>query len=221
MILMVYMFVCHLMHILGSIFMAHIVKLVPNDFKSVPWKNNRGFTKELVIDPPNASVSGVFCWRLSMASVIESAPFSNLVGIDRTILILDGNGIELDHGSNGKSLLKTILSPVTFQGEWDTYGKLLNGPCVDFNVMTERKRVSHIVSVIYPKLGSLFLPKADTVLVFCVKGSAYAVCSDVVIKAGELLRADLQQADSVINLDVTVNNTILIIVLLTFMIDVY
>lgn len=196
-----------------------ILKLDIADFKSMPWKNGKGFTTELIIDPPWASVSGDFCWRLSMARVSESAPFSCLVGVDRTILILEGNGIELDFGVYGKNLLSTILSPVTFKGEWDTYGRLLDGPCLDFNVMTKRESVAHSVFVIRPNLGPVFLPRVDTVLVFCVKGNICVVSTKEAITFGELLRFDLKESDSDVELVTTDKDTILIVVSITIVTD--
>ena len=195
--------------------MTRIFRFSAADFKAMPWKNGNGLTTELIIEPPCASLTGGFDWRLSMAVVKESGPFSCLMGVDRTILILEGNGMELNHGVHGKSFLTSPLIPVTFNGDWDTFGSLLSGPCVDFNVMTDRTKVRHNVLVVRPKLESVFLPKVQTVLVFCVKGNAYLTDTKEAIISGELLRIDLQSSDIDIELRTTDQSTVLVVVSIT------
>ena len=84
----------------------------PGDFRVMPWKNGAGSTTELLIDPPGATLAGGFRWRVSMATVAESGPFSSFPGLDRTLLLLEGEGMELDHGPHGRALLPGPLVPV-------------------------------------------------------------------------------------------------------------
>jgi hypothetical protein len=195
--------------------MPHIIKLSKDNFKRMPWKNGNGFTTQLAIEPAHASITGGFDWRISMADVKDSGPFSCLIGVDRTILILKGGGMELDHGTHGKDLLRTTLNPIKFQGEWGTFGRLLCGPCLDFNVMTERERAHHILSVMRPELMPIFLPKAHTVLTYCVDGNAYVTSTKEAITSGELLRIDFQRSSSEVELRTTDKSTVLIVVAIT------
>lgn len=168
-------------------------KLGPGDYREMPWKNGGGSTTELLIEPPGATLAGGFLWRLSMAAVADSGPFSCFPGLDRTLLLLEGQGLELDHGPHGRASLPGPLEPVSFAGDWTTWGRLLAGPCRDFNVMTQRARVRHQVHILRPD-PSTPLPAAPTLLLFCARGAA-RVAGDrdwpgERLDAGELLRID-------------------------------
>jgi hypothetical protein len=83
---------------------------------------------------------------------------------------------------------------VAFAGEWDTQGRLLDGPCRDFNVMSDRARVRHQVRILRPGPQAVPLPAAPTLLVYCAVGEAEltggAEWPGERIRAGELLRID-------------------------------
>ena len=123
--------------------------LTPAEYRSMPWKNGMGITHEIAISRSDEDlVSGSFLWRLSMAEVGTSSPFSLFPGCDRTIVLLEGNGMVLDSGPDGYHVLSHPFVPYSFSGEWQTQGRLLDGPCRDFNVMWDRKRLSAQCSVI-------------------------------------------------------------------------
>ena len=63
-------------------------------YRRQPWKNGGGETIEIAVFPAGASVDD-FDWRISMALVATDGPFSTFSGIDRTLTILDGQGIDL------------------------------------------------------------------------------------------------------------------------------
>ena len=165
-------------------------RLGPGDYRPMPWKNGGGSTMELLVEPPGATLAGGFRWRLSMAAVPESGPFSAFPGLDRTLLLLSGRGMELDHGPHGRALLAGPLEPVRFPGEWATFGRLVDGPCVDFNVMSARGQVRHEVAILRPGTVPSSLPEASTVLVYCACGAAAVTGCPGGLTAGELLRAD-------------------------------
>lgn len=165
-------------------------KFGPGDYRDMPWRNGAGSTTELLIEPPGATLAGGFLWRLSMATVAESGPFSLFPGIDRTLLLLSGQGMELDHGPQGRALLPGPLAPVRFPGEWATRGRLLGGPCLDFNVMSRRGQVVHEVVILRPGPEPSPLPEAPTVLVFCAAGAAAVSSCPGGLQSGELLRVD-------------------------------
>ena len=166
-----------------------IRKLGPGDYRDMPWKNRAGSTTELLIEPPAATLAGGFRWRVSRATVAESGRFSRFPGLDRSLLLLSGQGMELDHGDHGRVLLPGPLEPVRFPGEWDTWGRLLNGPCLDFNVMAERSAVRHQVTIMRPGSPTP-LPEAATVLVYCAQGGFALTGWAEAVQPGELLRAD-------------------------------
>ena len=49
-----------------------------------PWKNGGGSTTEIAIAPLGATVDK-FDWRISLATIANSGPFSVFPGVDRTL----------------------------------------------------------------------------------------------------------------------------------------
>lgn len=103
----------------------------------MPWKNGGGETMEIAIDPPEASLAA-FGWRISLAQVDSSGPFSRFPGIDRTLSILKGEGLELAVEGYSPVTLGRESEPFKFPGDTPTIATLLRGPVTDLNVMTRR-----------------------------------------------------------------------------------
>ena len=111
------------------------------DLVRVPWKNGGGTTAEVAAFPDGAGFDA-FGWRISMADVESDGPFSAFPGIDRTLIVVEGNGIELD--VEGVSyLLDGPSAALSFSGDDTTAGRLLSGPIRDLNVMTRRGQFRH------------------------------------------------------------------------------
>ena len=126
-----------------------------NDFKKMPWKNGGGVTTEIY--SLNDSLNSSLLFRLSMATVERDGPFSIFPGIDRILLLLKGEGFHLKNDTFD-TLITMSTSPVNFKGEESIKCILINGPCVDFNVMTARnyahsnvfiKNISEKTSIIF------------------------------------------------------------------------
>lgn len=98
----------------------------------MPWKNGGGTTTELfrLPDPQGES----FLLRISIAQVASNGPFSQFAGIDRHLLILNGNGCIL----NGAKTLSVNSPTYSFPGELSINCELVDGSFTDFNVMTKR-----------------------------------------------------------------------------------
>ncbi len=115
-------------------------KLITADsLPSMPWKNGAGTTRELLKFPASATID-TFDWRISLAAVATSGPFSLFPDIDRTMIVTDGQGIELDG-----IVLRRTDDPFAFPGEFPYRASLIDGPIADLNVMTRRTRFSHLV----------------------------------------------------------------------------
>jgi len=111
------------------------------DLVRVPWKNGGGTTAELAAFPEGAGFE-TFGWRVSMADVASDGPFSAFPGIDRTLVLVEGEGIELD--VEGMTYRLDRISPkLSFSGDDMTTGRLLSGPIRDLNVMTRRDQFRH------------------------------------------------------------------------------
>ena len=66
---------------------------------ATPWKNGGGTTQEVVCWPQGAGLDS-FEWRISIAHIAQSGPFSAFAGIDRVITLLSGDGVHL-HSPDG------------------------------------------------------------------------------------------------------------------------
>jgi uncharacterized protein len=99
---------------------------------ATPWKNGGGTTREIACFPHGASLTD-FEWRLSIADVNADGAFSVFPNIDRTIVLLSGNGMKLNDVA-----LTNIAEPYAFAGETEIYARLINGATTDFNVMVRR-----------------------------------------------------------------------------------
>ena len=72
----------------------NVVRLA--DVAATPWRNGGGVTRELVAWPPQ----GEWQWRMSVAEVESSGPFSRFEGVQRWFAVLSGEGVALDIAVN-------------------------------------------------------------------------------------------------------------------------
>lgn len=112
--------------------------------RRMPWKNGGGETVEIAVFPPQADLSA-FGWRVSMATVASDGPFSVFAGIDRTLSILEGEGMELDIGGREPVVLTRTSQPMAFPADATTSARLVSGTIIDVNVMTRRGQWTHRV----------------------------------------------------------------------------
>ena len=113
---------------------------------ATPWKNGGGSTREIACWPPGATLDD-FEWRVSIATIAASGPFSVFPGVDRTIMLLDGDGMRLK-GDGVHALLDTPYEPFEFSGDEAVECTLLGGASTDFNVMCRRERWRAEVAVV-------------------------------------------------------------------------
>ncbi|MGC4029260.1 MAG: HutD family protein [Steroidobacteraceae bacterium] len=112
----------------------------------MPWKNGGGETFEIAVSPPGASLDSMD-WRISMAIVAADGPFSSFPGVDRTLSILEGRGMELDLGTgHGNHVLTRKTGPLHFPADIPATARLIGGAVTDLNVMTRRSRYTHAVT---------------------------------------------------------------------------
>jgi uncharacterized protein len=113
------------------------------DYKTMPWKNGMGSTTEIAIHPADAKLD-TFDWRISMAQVASDGPFSSFAAIDRTLLVLEGNGLDLSVAE--QPIVRIDRDTIhSFPGDQPTSASLVDGPIVDLNVMSRRRVVAHDV----------------------------------------------------------------------------
>lgn len=151
---------------------------------ATPWKNGGGATREIACWPPGADMDH-FDWRVSVATVAQSGPFSCFAGVDRVITLLTGDGMQLRRSrsqaqshshSQSPSQIETpppvdhVLQPLTpfaFAGDDGMDCDVLRGACTDFNLMTRRGRWQGRVRVIR---GAALLPGRPAGALLAVQG---------------------------------------------------
>ncbi|MES2323217.1 MAG: HutD family protein [Pseudomonadota bacterium] len=142
-----------------------------------PWKNGGGSTTEIAIAPLGATVDK-FDWRISLATIANSGPFSVFPGVDRTLALVEGEGVVLDIGDEGRFVLSEDDPIVEFAGESVVEATLNGGATTDFNVMTRRQRCHHRLGRRTLTGSSEFAPRGDVTVLFLVEGDSLSVCSD-------------------------------------------
>jgi environmental stress-induced protein Ves len=142
-----------------------------------PWKNGGGSTTEIAIAPVGATLDK-FDWRISLATIAANGPFSVFPGVDRTLALVDGAGVQLDIGAEGRFVLSEDDPIVEFAGESPVMAALTLGPTTDFNVMTDRSRCHHRLGRRVLSGPSEFAPRGDVTILFLVEGDTLAVSSD-------------------------------------------
>lgn len=138
------------------------------DLLAQPWKNGGGVTTELACLPVGANMAQ-FDWRVSIAHIASSGPFSAFPGIDRVITLLEGSGVTLHSpGGHIRHRLDTPLQPFAFDGGAEVAAELLGPDCHDFNVMTRRAACSSQVQIVRQPST---LPAARQGLLFSTAGN--------------------------------------------------
>jgi environmental stress-induced protein Ves len=177
--------------------MTRLSLLRASDYRRVRWKNDGGWTTEIAREPADPAIE--FRWRVSIADIESDGPFSTFPGVARELLLLSGNGIELDIDDAPPLRLAARFQRVCFDGEARVDCRLIAGPTRDFNVMT-RRDVIHAEAMGRPLLGSMVLfPESDVVwLAHLVSGSAEARADQVraTLETGDTLRIDFATRDA-------------------------
>lgn len=159
----------------------HIVRFA--DCPPSPWKNGGGITRQLLIRPAAANLDD-FALRVSVADVDSDGPFSCFDGIDRTLTLLEGGGLQLQRDDAPLATLQADSPLLHFAGEWPISSQRLAGKVRDFNIMTRRSRCHHRAERLSLD-GSLTLAHDGPRLLFLAQGDAVTVKND---DAGDTLR---------------------------------
>lgn len=154
----------------------------------MPWKNGLGITRE-VISRPASDGSGGFDWRISLATVGASGPFSIFAGIDRTIAVLRGDGMHLTVDGRQEPPLLVESSPFAFSGDAEVQADCLGGETLDLNVMSRRGIIVHHMTKIAVSAAQTLSVSGGTV--------AIVFSGDAVVKI-DSMRSDLRLGDTII-----------------------
>lgn len=136
-----------------------------SSFKSTPWKNGGGVTHEAIRVPESGDA---FRWRVSVAHIDASGPFSEFAGYNRKMVLLRGAGIDLRFADGTHKSLRQAGELVEFDGAVAAHCELVSGPCVDLNLMVSKTdRVAVRVERFVESLA-VSAPRGETTLVFAI-----------------------------------------------------
>ena len=123
-----------------------MIKLDSQNYQQKSWKNGGGKSRQVLIYPPNSDLDN-FGYRITIANIASDGPFSHFEGVDRSLLLLAGDGILLHFKDQ---LAPIFLSPASkllqIAGEDEIDCKLSGLEVIDFNVMTRRNFYHHFVT---------------------------------------------------------------------------
>ncbi len=152
-----------------------------SQYKRMPWKNGQGFTDEIAISPEGVVFPGEpFVWRLSAATVSAPNTFSQFLGCDRWLAILQGSGLVL----NGKPLQSGEC--VRFSGEDTVTCAPIAGEVTDIGLIFDRAKVE--ARMVYRSLPSgvnVLEPTGERHYIVCARGSF--ICQETHIDEGDTL----------------------------------
>jgi environmental stress-induced protein Ves len=156
------------------------------EFVTTPWKNGAGITHEALRMPPGGDA---FLWRVSVAELGASGPFSDFSGYRRAMVLLRGGGLRLHFADRSALHLREVGDLVQFDGAVETRCELQGGACTDLNLILcgtvtgSDVRVERLVA----PLSMNLLPQ-NVLLVF-------AICGAVTLDAGSSGPVELGEWD--------------------------
>lgn len=137
-----------------------------HEHHAVPWRNGGGITHEVARGPVDTA-GEEFDWRVSVAEVTKDGPFSAYPGVDRVIMVVDGQGMTLTVDGARHEL--SPHEPFAFRGESAVHSTV-SGPTRDLNVMTRRERARARVDVLTAHRPEL-VDSATPLVLVCVAGT--------------------------------------------------
>jgi environmental stress-induced protein Ves len=144
------------------------IHLRREQYRSMPWRNGGGVTLEIAREPAAGSE---FLWRLSLATVAASGPFSMYAGYQRSVTLIGGAGFRLAVDTRDPVVLDSIGASVLFPGDAATDCTLLHGPASDLSLMVRMPGAVRSVTRLQGDAAhGLPLPSDGMVALFCLGG---------------------------------------------------
>ncbi|MBU5483187.1 HutD family protein [Clostridium sp. MSJ-11] len=197
--------------------MAYTIELIKKeDQKTSCWSG--GTTTQLAIYPPSSEYGKLnFKWRLSSAKVeVEESTFTNLPGIWRHIMVIEGK-LKLNHEGHHNISLNPFEKD-SFSGDWTTksYGKV-----TDFNLMLNKDCSGDIYPIMLNKNLSFTInsDSSTTEALYCVQGPIEIITNKddkIALNAGDLLLINKEKEDLEIELNSKNEDSIVIRVCINY-----
>lgn len=124
-----------------------------SDYLRMPWKNGLGETLEIQRYEDDAGLR----FRISQAAVVDNGVFSDFSGMHRTLVLLSGNGMILDHQGTDTPRyshnLTQALDMARFAGGDETHATLVQGAIEDLNIMVrEADTQARVIAAVAPTI---------------------------------------------------------------------
>ena len=133
------------------------------DYRRERWRNGLGWTREILRLPAQGDD---WALRLSVAEIEQDAAFSAFPGVERELVLLQGNGVRLRFDAGRVAEVLPPHGRVRFAGEEALHGELVDGTTHDFNLMWKRELLQ--AELLHrPLVGAMFF--------FCEPGVAWAL----------------------------------------------
>ena len=107
-----------------------------SEHHAMPWANGLGTSYEVASD---RNADGEWTWRVAIAPVVVDGQFSSLPGVDRELVVIEGNGMVLE--VDGESVECMPSQVIRISGDSTTIARLVDGRVVDLGLMTVRDSV--------------------------------------------------------------------------------
>lgn len=132
-------------------------------FTATPWKNGGGITHEALRVPPSGDP---FRFRVSVAHIDASGPFSEFAEYQRKMVLLKGAGIDLGFGDGVQKSLRKVGELLEFDGALAAHCELVNGPCVDLNLMVLKSDSAAVRVERFIESVAVSAARNETLLIF-------------------------------------------------------
>jgi len=166
--------------------------LDPSGYRRTPWKNGGGVALDIAgASRPGAAPSewNATIWRFGRTSIDTAAPFSDLSGFDRMLVVVAGRGLVLETPA-GEIDVREPFRPVRFGGETAIVSRLEAGPVDVVNLIGDRSRV--VIDLQVLEAGRRLALDPGTHLLYAAAGPCEVDCGDrrCPIAAGHALQLD-------------------------------
>ncbi|NUF85704.1 HutD/Ves family protein [Acinetobacter seifertii] len=139
-----------------------MIELIRADqYTKMLWKNGAGFTLEIARSQGEAA----FEWRISMADVTTSGPFSLFPNKQRMISVLDGQGMVL-HVDDLPAKTLNQGDIFAFHGESQVQSELVDGAIRDLNLIYDPAKFHARFQWLNDAVEQVFISSADLIFIF-------------------------------------------------------
>lgn len=108
-----------------------------DEHRAMPWANGKGTSYEIASD---RNESDNWSWRVALAPVVKDGSFSVMPGVDRQLVVIDGEGMSLS--IDGEDVECPPGRVIRFSGDSTTFARLIDGPVTDLGLMTVRGSIT-------------------------------------------------------------------------------